>query len=184
MNQKRKPEFGYKTPSQLCSTRTVLEPSTMNKMRLSEKNVAGFDQWPTDPSCFIPRQTRGRPVRQVAAWLQTPERETSYRCRSPGWFLRLPSGPWRRHSAGRDSCSGGRWAGLGYLFVTKGTQAQSEDAPCTRQCGWTMEEVMWSRHQGDASVILWKWTKVGVFFCFCSNVKCTTLTWLNLRVYS
>lgn len=67
------------------------------------------------PSSNIPRQTRERSVHQVAAWLQSPEQETFYHCRSPGWFLQPPSEPWRKHSAGRGSCSGGRWAGPGYL---------------------------------------------------------------------
>ncbi len=86
---------------------------------------------PPFPLLFIPRQTRARSVRQVAAWLRIPVQETSYRCRSLGWFLLLPSGPWRKHSAGRDSCSGVRSAGLGYLFGQR-RHTQSEDAVWVR----------------------------------------------------
>lgn len=63
----------------------------------------------------LPGRTHVRPVRQGAAWLRSPKQGTSYHCRSPGWSPLQPSWPWHRHSSGRDSCSGGRWAELGCL---------------------------------------------------------------------
>lgn len=64
---------------------------------------------------FSPGQTRVRPVHLVEAWRQSPAQETSCRCRSPGWSLRLPAAPWHSHSAGMGSCNAARWAGTGCL---------------------------------------------------------------------
>lgn len=75
---------------------------------------------------YLPKQTHGTPVHRVAVWLQSQVQGTSYHCRSPELSLRLPSEPWRRHSTGRGSCSGVRWAGLGYLLWTETESSKSQ----------------------------------------------------------
>lgn len=62
-----------------------------------------------------PGQTHVRPVHLGEAWHQNPARETSCRCRSPGWSHRQPAVPWHSHLAGKGSCNGVRWAGMGCL---------------------------------------------------------------------
>lgn len=101
-------------PNVIISWSELADISTFSSLRFLHTLHPGLN-----PLLLLPRQTHGRSVHQVAAWRQTPAQETSYRCHSPGLFLLQPLGPWRRHSAGRDSCSGVRWAGPGYLLVTK-----------------------------------------------------------------
>lgn len=62
-----------------------------------------------------PGQTHVRPVHLGEAWHQNPARETSCRCRSPGWSRRQPAVPWHSHLVGKGSCNGVRWAGMGCL---------------------------------------------------------------------
>lgn len=64
---------------------------------------------------IIPPGRRGRFCHQGVVLLQSHRQERACHCHSPGWSLPLLSGPWRMHSSGRGSYSGGRWAGMGYL---------------------------------------------------------------------
>lgn len=68
--------------------------------------------------CFkncLPGQTHGIFSHQEAAWLRNPVQGTSCRCHSPVWSPPRLWVPWRRRWADRDSCNGGKWAGLGCL---------------------------------------------------------------------
>lgn len=77
----------------------------------------------------LPEETRVTLVHRGGVWLRSRVQETSYHCHNLEWSPQQPSVPWRRRSAGKDSCSGVRWTERGYLVSTQPTHICHQTAP-------------------------------------------------------
>lgn len=97
-----------------------------------------------------PKETHGTHVHLGVILPQSPVQGTSYHCHSPGWSLLRPSVPWRRHSSGKGSYSGGMWTGTDYLEIRVSIVLYSdEEATATGSIycylNWGQEE--WKRER-------------------------------------